>query len=311
MKKILITEFMEQDSVNKISKHFDVSYNPSLHENIEELGSQIASVDAIIVRNKTQLNEALLTKARKLGFVGRLGVGLDNIDTDYCSEKSIVVQPATGMNTDSVAEYVISCSLSLLKNIPPLNQGTVSGKWPRSPIKSRELQGKTIGLLGFGVIGKKVSMLAQAFGSKVVAHDPYIPQSDAEKYNISLVKSRDLFECADIISIHLPLTGETKNLLNYSSFSEMKNKPITINSSRGSIVNQGELIKAYNDGLINGFALDVYESEPVEEDFCSNISSNMNCILTPHIAGVTIESNTRVSQFIADKTIQFFKQARD
>ena len=106
---------MEQDSVNKISQQFDVNYDPSLHENIEELGSQIASVDAIIVRNKTQLNEALLTKARKLRFVGRLGVGLDNIDTDYCSDKSIVVQPATGMNADSVAEYVISCSLSLLK----------------------------------------------------------------------------------------------------------------------------------------------------------------------------------------------------
>ena len=307
MKKILITEFMEQDSVNKISEQFDVNYDPSLHENIEELSSQIASVDAIIVRNKTQLNEALLTKAKKLRFIGRLGVGLDNIDTDYCSDKSISVQPATGMNADSVAEYVISCSLSLLKNIPPAHQGTVSGKWPRSPIKSRELQGKTIGLLGFGVIGKKVSMLAQAFGSKIVAYDPYIPQSDAKKYNISLVKSRDLFECSDIISIHLPLTNETKNLLNYSSFSEMKNKPIIINSSRGSIVNQRDLIKAYNDGLINGFALDVYESEPVKEEFCSNISSSMNCILTPHTAGVTVESNTRVGQFIAEKTIQFFK----
>ena len=307
MKKILITEFMEQDSVNKISEQFDVNYDPSLYENIEELSSQIASVDAIIVRNKTQLNEALLTKARKLRFVGRLGVGLDNIDTDYCSDKNIVVQPATGMNADSVAEYVISCSLSLLKNIPLAHQGTVSGKWPRTSIKSRELQGKTIGLLGFGVIGKKVSMLAQAFGSKIVAYDPYIPQSDAEKYNISLVKSRDLFECSDIISIHLPLTNETKNLLNYSSFSEMKNKPIIINSSRGSIVNQRDLIKAYNDGLINGFALDVYESEPVKEDFYLNISSTMNCILTPHTAGVTIESNTRVGQFIADKTIQFFK----
>ena len=269
MKKILITEFMEQDSVNKISEQFDVNYDPSLHENVERLSSQIVSVDAIIVRNKTQLNEALLTKARKLKFVGRLGVGL--------------------------------------KNIPPAHQGTVSGKWPRSPIKSRELQGKTIGLLGFGVIGKKVSMLAQAFGSKIVAYDPYIPQSDAKKYNISLVKSRDLFECSDIISIHLPLTNETKNLLNYSSFSEMKNKPIIINSSRGSIVNQRDLIKAYNDGLINGFALDVYESEPVKEDFYSNISSTMNCILTPHTAGVTIESNKRVGQFIADKTIQFFK----
>ena len=306
MKKVLITEFMEQDSIDSITKLFDVTYNPSLHEDTEELSSQIALVDAVIIRNKTQLSKTLLVHAKNLSFVGRLGVGLDNIDTNYCSDNNIFVQPATGMNADSVAEYVISCALSLLKKIPISHSGTVSGQWPRTSIESRELGGKTLGLLGFGVIGKKVSRLAQVFGANVITYDPFIPSSDSEKLGVSLVSQEELFSFSDVISIHLPLTDETKDLINYSSFNKMKKTPIIINSSRGSIVNEKDLLKAYKENLIKGFALDVYNSEPVEEEFYKEITSSMNCILTPHTSGITVESNVRVSQFIADKVIRFF-----
>lgn len=305
MKKILITEFMEQESVDIISYAFDVIYDPTLHENLESLSSQIASVDAVIVRNKTQLTEALLLKAKNLTFVGRLGVGLDNIDTDFCSKNNIFVQPATGMNADSVAEYVIACSLSLLKNIPISHNGTVSGQWPRTSIKSRELGGKTLGLLGFGVIGKKVSRLAQVFGANVIAYDPFVSSSDAESLGVTLTTQDEIFRLSDVISIHLPLTDETRDLMNLSSFNKMKKSPIIINSSRGSIVNEEDLLKAYNENLINGFALDVYNSEPIKEKLYKEITSSMNCILTPHTSGVTVESNVRVSQFIADKVINF------
>ena len=305
MKKVLVTEFMEQDSVDKMSESFDVTYDTSLHENQDRLCSLIAHTDAVIVRNKTQLTEDLLSKAKQLTFVGRLGVGLDNIDTDYCSNNGIFVQPATGMNADSVAEYVITCSLSLLKNIHVAHHETSSGQWPRTSIESRELGGKTLGLLGFGVIGKKVSRLAQVFGAKVIAFDPFVPEYEVSKYNVSLVKQEDLFGLSDIISIHLPLTDQTKDLINARSFNLMKCKPIIINSSRGLIVNQRDLLQAYSKNVISGFALDVYSSEPVEEDFYKNISNSMNCILTPHNSGVTTESNVRVSQFIAEKTINF------
>jgi D-3-phosphoglycerate dehydrogenase len=307
MKKVLITEFMEQDSVDKMSENFDVTYDTSLHENQTKLSSLIANTNAVIVRNKTQLTEDLLSKADQLTFVGRLGVGLDNIDTDYCSNNGIFVQPATGMNADSVAEYVITCSLSLLKNIPIAHHGTSSGQWPRTSIESRELGGKTLGLLGFGVIGKKVSRLAQVFGAKVIAYDPFVPESEASKYNVSLVKQEDLFGLSDVISIHLPLTDQTRDLINSRSFNLMKQNPIIINSSRGSIVNEKDLLQAYSEKIINGFALDVYSSEPVEEDFYKHISNSMNCILTPHNSGVTTESNVRVSQFIAEKTINFLR----
>ena len=307
MKKVLITEFMEQDSVDKMSENFDVTYDTSLHENQAKLSSLISNTDAVIVRNKTQLTEDLLSKADQLTFVGRLGVGLDNIDTDYCSNNGIFVQPATGMNADSVAEYVITCSLSLLKNIPIAHHGTSSGQWPRTSIESRELGGKTLGLLGFGVIGKKVSRLAQVFGAKVIAYDPFVPESEASKHNVSLVKQEDLFDLSDVISIHLPLTDQTRNLINARSFNLMKQNPIIINSSRGSIVNEKDLLQAYSEKIISGFALDVYSSEPVEEDFYKHISNSMNCILTPHNSGVTTESNVRVSQFIAEKTINFLR----
>jgi D-3-phosphoglycerate dehydrogenase len=307
MKKVLITEFMEQESVDKMSENFDVTYDTSLHENQTKLSSLIANTNAVIVRNKTQLTEDLLSKADQLTFVGRLGVGLDNIDTDYCSNNGIFVQPATGMNADSVAEYVITCSLSLLKNIPIAHHGTSSGQWPRTSIESRELGGKTLGLLGFGVIGKKVSRLAQVFGAKVIAYDPFVPESEASKYNVSLVKQEDLFGLSDVISIHLPLTDQTRDLINARSFNLMKQNPIIINSSRGSIVNEKDLLQAYSEKIINGFALDVYSSEPVEEDFYKHISNSMNCILTPHNSGVTTESNVRVSQFIAEKTINFLR----
>lgn len=296
---------MEQESVDIISDAFDVIYDPTLHENLESLSSQIASVDAVIVRNKTQLTEALLLKAKNLTFVGRLGVGLDNIDTDFCSKNNIFVQPATGMNADSVAEYVIACSLSLLKNIPISHNGTVSGQWPRTSIKSRELGGKTLGLLGFGVIGKKVSRLAQVFGANVIAYDPFVSSSDAESLDVTLTTQDEIFRLSDVISIHLPLTDETRDLMNLSSFNKMKKSPIVINSSRGSIVNEEDLLKAYNENLINGFALDVYNSEPIKEKLYKEITSSMNCILTPHTSGVTVESNVRVSQFIADKVINF------
>ncbi len=307
MKKILITEFMEQDSVDKMSKHFEITYDITLHENLDNLNSLIVDTDAVIVRNKTQLTEALLANAKNLSFVGRLGVGLDNIDTEFCSNNNILVQPASGMNADSVAEYVITCALSLLKNIPIAHNGTSSGQWPRTSIESRELGGKTLGLLGFGVIGKKVSKLAQIFGAKVIAYDPFVSQADAQEHQVSLVKQDELYTLSDVISIHLPLTNETKDLINTNSFNLMKRKPIIINSSRGSIINEYDLLRAYSGNLINGFALDVYSTEPVKENFYREISNSMNCILTPHTSGVTTESNVRVSQFIAEKTISFLE----
>ena len=305
--KILITEFMEVKCVEVLKINFDVTVDHDLSANSNELKKIINKFDALIVRNKTQVKKEVLEKATNLKFIGRLGVGLDNIDTDYCKSNNIYVQPATGMNADSVAEYVINTSLSLLKNLPLMHQETSIGNWPRTSISSRELKDKTIGLLGFGLIAKKVSILAKIFNAKIIAYDPFIDSSVGNKFDVQLLDIKEIFQLADIISIHLPLNVNTKNLLNYEVFKKMLKQPIIINSSRGSIINEEDLLRAYDDKLISGFALDVYDNEPVQKTFLNSIKSNTNCILTPHIAGVTEESNTRVSEFIANSVKEFFK----
>ena len=305
--KILITEFMETKSVKMLKRNFDVTVDKSLSVNHNELKKIISNFDILIVRNKTQVNKEILENASSLKFIGRLGVGLDNIDTEYCRNNNIHVQPATGMNADSVAEYVINSSLSLLKKVPLMHQETSQGNWPRTSISSRELNGKIFGLMGFGLIAKKVSTLAKIFNAHIIAYDPFIDSSIASEFNIKLVNLNEIFEQADVISIHLPLTPTTENLLNYDAFTKMKKQPIIINSSRGSIINENDLLKAYDEKLISGFALDVYETEPPPKFFLNSIQDNTNCILTPHIAGVTEESNIRVSDFIANSVKEFFK----
>ncbi|MDC0518891.1 NAD(P)-binding domain-containing protein [Candidatus Pelagibacter sp.] len=240
-------------------------------------------------------------------LIGRLGVGLDNIDTEFCKTKNIHVQPATGMNADSVAEYVVSSSMSLIKKIPILHNGTIKGNWPRTTIKSAEINGKCIGVVGFGTIGRKVANYSLKNGLNVLAYDPYIKELGDNEKDYRLSSLEDILQNADIVSLHLPLTEETKNLINKSSFSKMQKQPIIINTSRGSVVNENDLIEAYNQNLISGFALDVFENEPVTSDLYEKIKPDMNCILTPHISGVTTESNIRVSNFIVKKTIEFFK----
>ena len=305
-KKILITEFINQNSFEHLNKKFDVRYDEKLFENENEITRIIKDYDGLIVRNKTQVNLNILKNALKLKFIGRLGVGLDNIDTGYCKSKNIHVQPATGMNADSVAEYVVSSSMSLIKKIPMFHNGTIKGEWPRTTIKSIEINQKYLGIIGFGTIGKKVAEYSSKNGLKILAYDPYVKEINNKQIDAKLSNLNEIFEKSDIISIHLPLTDETKNIINKSSFSQMKKKPIIINTSRGGIINENDLIEAYNKNNISGFALDVFEKEPIESEFYKKIKLGMNCILTPHISGVTTESNIRVSDYIVKKITDFF-----
>ena len=305
-KKILITEFINQNSFEHLNKKFDVRYDEKLFENENEITRIIKDYDGLIVRNKTQVNSSILKNALKLKFIGRLGVGLANIDTGYCKSKNIHVHPATGMNADSVPEYVVSSSMSLIKKIPMFHNGTVKGEWPRTTIKSFEINQKYLGIIGFGTIGKKVAEYSSKNGLKILVYDPYVKEINNKEIDVKLSNLKEIFEKSDIISIHLPLTDETKNIINKSSFSQMKNKPIIINTSRGGIINENDLIEAYNKNNISGFALDVFEKEPIESEFYKKIKLGMNCILTPHISGVTTESNIRVSDYIVKKITDFF-----
>ena len=253
--KILITEFMEIKSIEMLKTKFDVTFDQDLSNNPSKLKKIISNFDILIVRNKTQVKKEILENTPNLKFIGRLGVGLDNIDTEYCKNNNIYVQPATGMNADSVAEYVINSALSLLKNIPIANVETQKGNWPRNTVLSRELKDKTIGILGFGLIGRKVAKIAQIFGAKVIAYDPYVDNKIAEEFDIKLETLDYVLNNSHIISLHIPLNNETNNLINFETIKLMKNKPIIINSSRGGIINEDHLIDAYLNNQISGFAL--------------------------------------------------------
>jgi len=306
MINILITEFMNEESIKTLKKKFNVKYDKELFKDEKKIKEEISNFEAIIVRNKTQLQKTILDKAIKLKFVGRLGVGLDNIDKEYCKKKNIHVQIASGINADSVAEYVIGSSLHLIKNLTLFNNDTKKGMWPRSSFKSRELKEKTFGLIGFGAIGKKVCGLAQSFGSKVISYDPYVDKKLENEFNLKFLPFDDVITNSDIISIHVPLNNETKSLINTNAFKKMSKKPVLINTSRGSVVNEEDLINAYKNKIISGFALDVFENEPVDENFYTKIDDTFNCIITPHISGVTEESNKKISEFITNKLINFF-----
>ena len=297
---------MNEDSVNLLKKNFKVNYDKTMFESEEKIKKEISNCEAIIVRNKTQLQKSILDNALNLKFVGRLGVGLDNIDKEYCEKKNIHVQTATGMNADSVAEYVIGSSLYLIKNIILFDNNTKKGLWPRSSFTSNELKDKIFGLIGFGAIGKKVCKLAKNFGAKVISYDPYINSNLENEFNLKFTTFDEVIKTSNIISIHVPLNEETKNLINSNVFNKMSKKPILINTSRGSIVNEKDLIDAYKNKNISGFALDVFGKEPVEDNFYKQIDDTFNCILTPHISGVTQESNKKISEFIANKLITFF-----
>ena len=242
MTKILITEFINQNSLDNLKKKFEVLYDEKLCEKKIELEKTIKHYDALIVRNRTQVNSEVLKNASNLKFIGRLGVGLDNIDTEYCKNKDIHVQPATGMNADSVAEYVVSSSMSLIKKIPMFHNGTIKGEWPRTTVKSTEINQKYLGIIGFGTIGKKVAEYSSKNGLNILAYDPYIKEINDKEIDAKLSSLNEIYEKSDIVSIHLPLTDETKNMINKSSFSQMKNKPIIINTSRGDIINERDLI---------------------------------------------------------------------
>jgi len=307
MKKILITEFMDQSALDELKSIFEVTFDPNLWRDKLSILKFSKDTEGIIIRNKTTLSKAILSEFSKLKFIGRLGVGLDNIDMNYCSDKKIKVQPASGLNADSVAEYVIQAALSLLKKIPLLHQETVKGSWPRNSFTLNEIQGKTFGFIGFGEIAKKVFKRLEPFKVHCVAYDPYIDKNILAEFKIELIDFKKLLQLSNIISIHLPLTNETKELINKDTFKKMTKSPIIINTSRGSIINEYDMLEAYSKNLISGFALDVYDQEPVEKKLYDQITNEMNCIFTPHIAGITEESNFRVSKFIAESTIKFFK----
>ena len=311
MPDIVITEFMDQTSVDTLSADFDVHYSPELVDQPEELHRLLADARAIVVRNRTQVRDGLLDKAPNLLVVGRLGVGLDNIDMEACRQRGVTVYPATGANDVAVAEYVIAAAMFLVRNAYAVTRDVIAGEWPRQACIGREIQGLVLGLVGCGGIARETAKRAQALGMRAMAYDPFVSADDPIWSDIGRVDDIDgLLAESDVVSLHVPLTDETRNLIDADALSRIKPGALIINTARGGVIDEPALIAAMRAGRVGGAALDVFADEPVNARTGSLFANVPNLLLTPHIAGVTEQSNTRVSALIADKVAKHLGVAR-
>ncbi|MEC8869320.1 MAG: hydroxyacid dehydrogenase [Candidatus Thermoplasmatota archaeon] len=307
MTRVIITEFMDESEVSRLSSHHEVLYNPDLHSNINSLLDSITDTQALIIRNKTLVNRELIDASKDLRVIGRLGVGLDNIDTTYCREKGISIVIADGANTDSVAEYVVTGLLVLFRGIMDSTSRIINGEWPRGDFIGTEVKGKTLGIVGLGSIGRAVAQKVKLLGMRVVGTDVNIEKDDPVwgEFNVQYRELSDLVRISDAITMHVPLNNDTKGLFDDYALQNMRKGAILINTSRGGIVDEDALVKYLKNGHLGGAMLDVFESEPLTES--RPFAGLPNLILTPHIAGVTVESNRRVSCMIVDQVIEHLK----
>ena len=302
--RIVITEFMDPRAVAQLEARHEVLYAPDLVDNPARLLIEARTADAIIVRNRTQVRGDLLDQLTQCRCVGRLGVGLDNIDVEGCVDRNISVLPATGANSLSVAEYVISAMMTLLRPVFSATTQMTQGKWPRAALSDGgEVGGKRLGVIGYGAIGQTSARLARGLGMTVIAFDAMLPP-DAPIFAQTGVHAVDLdtlLKTADVITLHVPLVASTRGLIGADQLARMRRGTLLINTSRGHIVDLTAVANALRSGHLGGAAIDVFDVEPLTEtqalDDCPNL------LLTPHISGLTKESNERVSFMIADQVL--------
>ena len=296
--RILICEFMDERAVDRLRAAHDVVYDPALVDDAPRLLREASTADALVVRNRTQVRGALLDALVRCRAVGRLGVGLDNIDLPGCEARGLRVIPASGANALSVAEYVVTAALMLLRGAYVSTAAVAAGQWPRGPLSNgREAAGKTLGLIGYGSIGQLTGRLACALGLRAIAFDAMM-DADHPAFADGSVASAGLDEViqtADVVSLHVPLVDATRGLFDAARIASMKPGAVLINTARGGIVDETALAAALRSGHLGA-------AEPLAAT--AHFEGCPNLLLTPHIAGVSAESNERVSFLIADKLLE-------
>jgi (S)-sulfolactate dehydrogenase len=300
MPNIVITEFMDAAAIDDLRRSFDVLHDAELWNRPHDLLAAVRDAEALIVRNRTKVTAEVLSEGRQLKVVGRLGVGLDNIDLDAAKARGIVVAPAVGANAVSVAEYVIGTALLLLRGAYGSSGELVAGRWPREALgRGREAAGSLLGLVGYGSIGQLVAEKAVALGFRVAAADDYLPPDHPAWLHAIRRRLNDILAEADVLSLHCPLTPETRGLIGAPQLARMKPGAILINTARGGIVDEAALAEALRSGHLGGAAVDVFSDEPIPAAVGHLFAGLSNVVLTPHIAGVTAEANERISTITA------------
>ena len=299
MPDILISENIRGAAVDALASRFEVETLPDLWKDPAELLKRVADVRALIVRNQTQVNAEMFAAAKKLVVVGRAGVGLDNVDVAAATKAGVQIACTPDQNAISVAELAIGLMLSLTRMIPAANEDTKAGNWNRQRFQGTELYGKTLGIVGAGKIGFLTARRAQALGMKVLAYDPFVSPDSVllADLNARLVGLDELLSQSDVVSCHLPSTPATQGIFNAARFGMMKPTATFINTSRGEVVNEADLLEVLRAKRIGGAALDVRAKEPPQ---AGDLEKLDNLILTPHTAALTAEAQHRVTESICD-----------
>ena len=296
--KVIVSDPISDDGLNIFYEN-NIDVVDATNSIIDENYEHISTANAWVIRSGTTLDANIISKADKLAVIGRAGVGIDNIDISAATRKGVVVMNTPDANTISAAEHTMALLLSLSRNVSYGHQSILSGNWDRHKFIGSELRAKTLGIIGLGKIGREVMQRALGFNMKILGFDPFIKKDMLRPDEIELLNLNELVEKSDFITIHIPLTDDTKNLFDYKMLNKMKKEARIINVARGGIINESDLAKALHEGNIGGAALDVFENEPIEST--NPLLNAPNLILTPHLGGSTKEAKAGVSTAICNQ----------
>jgi D-3-phosphoglycerate dehydrogenase / 2-oxoglutarate reductase len=305
MPSILISDPISEQALEELKRvNATYDYMPEIPE--EKLLTLIGEYEALVVRSRTKVTREVIERGQRLRVIGRAGVGTDNIDSEAAKQRGITVLNTPDALTNAVAEFTIALMLDLSRRLSYSDYNLKNGKWLKNQVSGRELKDKIYGTIGIGRIGSRVAELAHAFGMTIMANDVIpIPEGLIRSLQIKVSSQDEILSEADFVDLHVPLLPETTNLLNYAKISKMKRTAFLINTSRGKVINETDLLRALRENLIAGAALDVFEKEPPDN---SDLLRNEKMIVTPHIAGQTEEAQTSAGLSIIRSVLDALKQ---
>lgn len=306
--KILVSDKLDKAGLEILeASGLPVVMKPGMTE--DELCAEIVDYDALIIRSGTKVTRKVIDAGKKLRLIGRAGVGVDNVDIPYATEKGILIMNTPSANTLSAAEHTCAMILAMARNIPQAHQSMHEGKWDRSKFTGVELNGKTLGIIGTGRVGLEVARRLKAFNMTMVASDPYPPRQEVlDEIGIKLLPNADeVVKVADFITIHSPLLPSTKDMISDAQFKMMKPSCRIANVARGGIVNEDALYRALKDNVIAGAAFDVWCNEPLSDDEKKLLELD-NLVTTPHLGASTKEAQLRVAVDIANSAVKYLKE---
>ena len=299
--KVLVADRLEKDGLRVLQKERGLKVDVKLGLRPEELEEIIPSYDAVIVRSGTRLTKEMIEAGKNLKVIGRAGVGVDNVDLESATKRGVIVMNTPEGNTTATAEHTMAMMLALARKVPQAYVSLTKGKWQREEFMGTELQGKTLGIIGLGRIGREVARRAsQGFGMKVLSYDPFITEESVKPLGIIFCDFKKILKEADFLTVHTPLTPETKHLIDREAFALMKRGVRIINCARGGIVDEKALLEAIRSGKVAGAALDVFEKEPPNRN---PLLKRPEVIATPHLGAATHEAQENVSVAVARQVI--------